>query len=114
MRPAALAAVCLCALALLVVPSASSSRPDPCAKAHHDTCSTVGVGYYRHYRFGTRWFGDFHGAVPGAVHTFCIDLGYWFPNPKYRYREQHGPLRNRDRELVSAERRQRMAYAAWT
>src|SRR5438874_7701754 len=110
MRPAALAAVLCCALALLAVPSASlavepPNHDDPCSKAGRDTCGTLGVGYYRHYRYGIRWFGDYRGAIPGVAHTFCIDLGFWYPNPKDRYREQKGPLRNRRGKPVSAERR---------
>ena len=48
------------------------------------------------------------------AHTFCIDLQYWYPAPKYRFRESTaGTLRNRDGETVSLEKRRRMAYAIW-
>ena len=71
-----------CAFALLAVPRASlaltpPNSNDPCSSAGRNTCGTLGVGYYKDYRYGIRWFGDFRGAVPGAKHTFCIDLGFW-------------------------------------
>ena len=63
---------------------------------------------------GSRWFGDFRGAVPGAAHTFCIDLGYWYPSPRYRFREVSGALRNRQGEAVSVVNQRKMAFAIWT
>jgi hypothetical protein len=107
-----------CALALLAVPRASFGADppnpnDPCSNAGRNTCGTLGVGYYKTYRYGLRWFGDFRGAVPGEAHTFCIDLGFWYPSPSYRFRESSGPLRNRNDEPVSALNQQKMAYAIW-
>jgi hypothetical protein len=107
-----------CALALLVLPRASFAGDppnpnDPCSRAGRNTCGTLGVGYYKTYRYGLRWFGDFRGAVPGRAHTFCIDLGFWYPSPSYRFREATGPLRNRTDETVSTVNQQKMAYAIW-
>ena len=63
---------------------------------------TTGIGSYETYRYGIRWFGDYRGAVPGAAHTYCIDLRYWYPSRAYRFREDtSGTLRNRDGETVS-------------
>jgi hypothetical protein len=105
-----------CALALVLFPRASlGAEPpnpnDPCSSAGRNTCGTLGVGYYKTYRYGIRWFGDFRGAVPVEVHTFCIDLGFWYPSPSYRFRESTGPLRNRENEPVSVASQQKMAYA---
>jgi hypothetical protein len=61
-----------------------------------------------------RWFGDYRGVVPGAEHTYCIDLRYWYPSARSRFREDTSrTLQNRDGELVSLEHRRRMAYAVW-
>jgi Sortase domain len=118
-RIVGLAAILGCALALTAVPQASLAADppnpnDPCSSAGRNTCGTLGVGYHRTYRYGLRWFGDFRGAIPGPAHTFCIDLGYWFPARKYRFREVSGPLRNRQGELVSVVNQQKMAFAIWT
>src|SRR5262245_48195748 len=79
-----------------------------------NTCGTLGVGSYETYRYGVRWFGDYRGVVPGADHSYCIDLRYWYPRAKSRFREDTSPtLDNRDGEPVSLERRRRMAYAVW-
>jgi hypothetical protein len=90
------------------------NRNDPCSSMGRNTCGTLGVGSYETYRYGVRWFGDYRGVVPGAEHTYCIDLRYWYPNPTSRFREDASPtLENRDGKLVSLERRRRMAYAVW-
>ena len=52
------------ALALLAVsPATNEAVPpnpkDPCANNGRDTCGTTGVGFYKTYRYGQRWFGDF-------------------------------------------------------
>ena len=88
---------------------------DPCATGTVNSCGTTGVGFYRSYSFGTRWFGDFRGLVPGRFHMFCIDLRYWYPGPDYAYKpiEATG-LRNRDGEAVPVVSLQKMAYALWT
>jgi hypothetical protein len=106
------------ALALLALPSSSlGGEPpnpnDPCSSAGKNTCGTLGVGSYRTYRYGIRWFGDFRGAVQGEAHTYCIDLGYWYPSPDYRFRESSRALRNRNDEPVSLPNQQRLAYAVW-
>lgn len=87
---------------------------DPCARNGRDTCGTTGVGFYRRYRYGLRWFGDYRGAVRGETHSFCIDLGYWYASRRYRYRLlRAAPLRNRAGELVSREHLRELAYAVW-
>ena len=106
MRIVGFAAIVGCALVLIAVPQRRAVEPpnpnDPCSSAGRNTCGTLGVGYHRKYRYGVRWFGDFRGAVPDTAHTFCIDLGYWYPSPRYRFREVSGPLRNRLNEAVSS------------
>ena len=107
----------------LVALSAASSAPraaqppnpnDPCARSGRDTCGTAGVGFYRLTRYGTRWFGDFRGAIKGHPHAFCIDLRFWYASPSYRYRElSSGVLRNREGAIISREKQQRIAYALW-
>ncbi len=112
------AALLGCALALLLSPLPAGARAaqtgsDPCSSAGRDTCGTTGVGYYKEYRYGIRWFGDYRGAVPGAAHTFCIDLGLWYPSADYKFRESSGPLRNQENEVVPFERQRRLAFAVW-
>jgi Sortase domain len=117
---ARIAAAFACAAVVLVAPAgAPAGEPpnqnDPCSAGGRDSCGTTGVGFYANYRYGIRWFGDYRGAVPGLPHTFCIDLRYWYPSPKYRFRKDtSATLKNRDGETVSVENRRRMAYAMWT
>lgn len=107
------------ALAVLAVPAASHALAppnphDPCSAAGRDSCGTLGVGFYKRYRYGMRWFGDFHGAVAGAAHAFCIDLGYWYASRSYRYRLQStSVLRDRAGKVVAPEHREEIAYAIW-
>jgi hypothetical protein len=108
-----------CVVALLAASSAPrAAKPpnpkDPCARSGRDTCGTAGVGFYRLTRYGTRWFGDFRGAVKGHRHAFCIDLRFWYASPSYRYREVSSTvLRNRDGAIISGEKQRRIAYALW-
>jgi Sortase domain len=108
-----------CVVALLVTSSAPrAAKPpnqnDPCARSGRDICGTAGVGFYRATRYGIRWFGDFRGAVNGHRPTFCIDLRYWYASQSYRYREITSTvLRNRDGEIVSRAKQERIAYALW-
>jgi hypothetical protein len=110
----------VCALlALAAAPTSRALDPpnpnDPCSRAGRDTCGTTGVGFYRAYRYGIRWFGDFRGAIPEAAHTFCLDLGYWYPAGRHDYREQPADvLRNRLGRTVPLAARQKLAYAVWT
>ena len=76
-------------------------------------CGTTGVGFYKVYRYGIRWFGDYRGAIPGEAHTYCIDLGFWYPSLAQKYAEDASPLRNRDGEPVRLDRQQKLAYAIW-
>jgi hypothetical protein len=111
------AAVVLAAGALVVSPVVRAAQPpdphDPCVRAGRDTCGTAGVGSYRTYRYGLRWFGDYRGALATKLPTFCLDLGYWYAARSYGYRAAAGPLRNRDGAAVSSEDRRRLAYAVW-
>jgi Sortase domain len=107
------------AVHLAVASPASAAEPpiriDPCSSAGRNTCRTLGVGFYDENRYGIRWFGDFRGAVPGKSPMFCIDSRFWYASRAYKYREAAaGALRNRDGEVVSTERRQKIAYAIWT
>jgi LPXTG-site transpeptidase (sortase) family protein len=119
MRGTLVFAAALCALLALVGPPASlavtpPNPNDPCATNGHNTCGTSGVGFYRDYKFGTRWFGDFRNAIPGTVHTFCLDLGYWYPSPTYEYREDtSGGLTNKLGKAVPLVNQQKIAYAIW-
>jgi hypothetical protein len=107
-----------CACALIAAPPAFGATPpsanDPCVKATRDVCNTTGVGYYKTYRYGTRWFGDFKNAIPGTAHSYCIDLRFWYPGPDYRYKEDtSGSLVNKDGNAVPLPNEQRIAYATW-
>ena len=113
--------VVVCAIATLAVAPAvvraavPPDRGDPCANAGRDTCGTTGVGLYKSVsRYGVRWFGDFRRAVPGEEHTFCLDLGYWYASPAYRYRPAAAAsLRATNGRAVSTEKQARIAYAIW-
>jgi hypothetical protein len=114
-----LAGAALCSVVLLASPAVSrSAHPpnpnDPCSRAGKDTCGTTGVGFYKVYRYGIRWFGDYRGAIPGEAHTYCIDLGYWYPSTAQKYAEETSPLRNRNGEAVTVSRQQKLAHAIWT
>ncbi len=63
--------------------------------------------------YGRRWFGDYRGALTSKLPTFCLDLGYWYASPSYRYRPVAGPLRSRAGATVAREDRRRLAYAVW-
>ena len=117
MRPGSLLAAATCALAFLAAPSGSHAAVppnpnDPCSSAGRDSCGTLGVGFYKGSRYGTRWFGDFRNAVPGHAHAFCIDLRFWYASRSYRYRAATSAiLRNRDGEAVPAANQARLSYA---
>lgn len=120
MRPKFLLAVTLaCAAAFLIAPSASFAREpvnqnDPCSTAGRNSCGTNGVGTYKSYRYGIRWFGDFRGAVSGVGPTFCIDLRWWYPARRYNFREiPVTGLRNTDGVAISVAKQEQMAYALW-
>ena len=55
-------------LATIVGSAAIAAEPpnqnDPCSRGGRNTCGTTGVGLYKTYRYGLRWFGDYRGAVP--------------------------------------------------
>jgi len=87
------------------VPVASAAVPpnpkDPCISGTRDICNTTGVGYYKTYSYGTRWFGDFKNAIPGTANTYCIDLRFWYPGAGYVYKEDtSGTLSNKDGQAV--------------
>ena len=113
------AVVLAASLWLLTLPAgAPAGEPpnqnDPCSAGGRNTCGTTGTGFYDTYRYGLRWFGDFRGLVPNESHTFCIDLRYWYPAARYRFREvSSARLVNRDGETVSLESKRRLAYAIW-
>ena len=107
-----------CAFALVVVQAAVAATPpkakDPCVSGTKDICGTTGVGYYKTYSFGTRWFGDFKNAIPGGTHSYCIDLRFWYPGPSYKYKEDtSGNLTNKSGGAVPFPNQQRIAYAIW-
>jgi len=91
------------------------NQNDPCSKAGRNTCGTLGTGSYETYRYGIRWFGAYTGVVPGVDQTYCIDLRYWYPSPRYRFRRDTSEtLENRDGRPITLESRRRMAYAVWS
>ncbi len=111
-------AVSVCALLLAVSPSGSQTATppnpsDPCARTGRDVCGTTGVGFYKQYRYGLRWFGDYRGAIPGVAHTYCLDLGFWYPSAAQRYEQDASPLRNRDGAPVPVVKQEELAYAIW-
>ncbi len=92
------------------------NQNDPCSRGGRDSCSTTGVGEYRSYKFGLRWFGDYRGAIEGVNGaTFCLDLRFWYPGRAYDYElvEPGAELRNRDGDRVAAESLRRMNWAMW-
>ncbi len=107
-------------LAVLALPSAgSASEPpnhnDPCAHTGRNVCATAGVGYYKTYRYGLRWFGDFRGVGTADRHLYCIDLRYWYPASSFHYTEATGGvLRNRDGKVVSLAAQAQISYAIFT
>jgi Sortase domain len=105
-------------LALLACTGAGAVAPpnphDPCASGGRDTCGTTGIGFYKNYRYGLRWFGDYKGVVPGLGRGFCIDLGYWYPSAADRYVLVTSPgLRTTTGRALLLLDRQQMAYAVW-
>jgi LPXTG-site transpeptidase (sortase) family protein len=117
LRPVRLALALVVLLLASPAVAAAKEPPnpnDPCSSVGRNTCNTLGVGFYDTYRYGIRWFGDYRGAVRDVVHTFCIDLQYWYPSARYRFKESTADtLKNRAGETVSLESRRRMAYAMW-
>ncbi len=105
--------------AALVPAAVQAAEPpnqnDPCSRGGRDSCSTTGVGEYKTYRFGLRWFGDYRNAIEGVGGAaFCLDLRFWYPGRAYDYELAEGSeLRNRDGDLVPAASLRRMNYAMW-
>jgi Sortase domain len=105
-------------LALAVCAGAGAVQPpnpnDPCASGGRNTCGTTGIGFYKDYRYGVRWFGDYKDVVAGLGRGFCIDLGYWYPSAadKYALVTSAGLRTSRGREILLVDR-QKMAYAIW-
>ena len=122
MGGARLLGVSLAATAVLLLAGPPTSRAadppnpnDPCISGTRNVCGTTGVGSYKTYRYGTRWFGDFRNVVPGQFHMYCIDLRFWYPGPDYDYKEVPAAgLRNRANELIPVSNLQKIAYAIWT
>ena len=117
-RPLLLLALLIGASASLPALTLAAEPPnqnDPCSRAGRNTCDTNGVGQYKSYRYGVRWFGDYRGAVDGVRDAlFCIDLRFWYPGRQFKYEESDATsLRNRDGDAVSAESLRRMSYAIW-
>jgi hypothetical protein len=109
----ALLLACAVALCALRAAPAAAAEPDPCSKGGRDACGTLGVGFYSATNGRARWFGDYRGAVRAEAHAFCIDLGFWYASPAYRYRRVTGMLRRRDGLPVPPEKQNRIAYALW-
>jgi hypothetical protein len=116
-RRIVLGLVCTTALAAAPAALGASSPPtrkDPCVSGTKDICGTTGVGFYKTYSYGTRWFGDYKAAIPGTSHTYCIDLRFWYPGPQYNYKEDTSTtLVNKSGETVPLPNTQRIAFAVW-
>jgi len=104
----------------LVPAAAPAAEPpnqnDPCSRNGRDSCKTTGVGQYKTYRYGLRWFGDYRNVVPGVKGPmFCIDLRYWYPSRSFGFAERPADtaLRNREGDVVSAASLRKMSYAIW-
>jgi hypothetical protein len=91
------------------------NQKDPCSRGGRDSCNTTGVGEYKTYKFGVRWFGDYRGAIEGVDGpAFCLDLRFWYPGRAYDYElAEPGSLSNRDGDRVSVDDLRRMNYAMW-
>ena len=91
------------------------NQNDPCSRGGRDSCNTTGVGEYRTYKFGLRWFGDYRGAIEGVSGAaFCLDLRFWYPGRAYDYElDESGELRNRDGDRVAPDNIRRMNWAMW-
>lgn len=91
------------------------NQNDPCSSAGRNTCETNGVGAYRDYRYGVRWFGDYRRVIDGVSDPlFCIDLRFWYPSKAFGYEKRTASgLRNKDGDAVSAAKLRRMAFALW-
>ncbi|MEA2190774.1 MAG: hypothetical protein QOI73_895 [Solirubrobacteraceae bacterium] len=109
-------------LTTVAAPAALAAEPpdqrDPCSRGGRDSCHTTGVGQYKSYRYGVRWFGDYRGAIRGVSNpAFCLDLRFWYPGRAYDFAAiaagAAGALRNRDGDAVSARNLGRMSYAIW-
>jgi hypothetical protein len=103
----------------LASPALAAQPPnpnDPCVSGGQDTCGSTGVGFYKNYRYGTRWFGDYKDVVSGQTHGFCIDLRYWYPSASDAYRSQSiaNGLKNRAGAAVSLSHQEEMAYAVYS
>ncbi|MCU0307314.1 MAG: sortase [Thermoleophilia bacterium] len=90
------------------------NQNDPCSSAGRNTCGTTGVGSYRDYRYGIRWFGDYRRVIPGVAQAFCIDLRFWYPAARSRFEERSADgLRNKAGRAVPPASLRRMAWALW-
>ncbi|MEA2154850.1 MAG: hypothetical protein QOE11_990, partial [Solirubrobacteraceae bacterium] len=91
------------------------NQNDPCSRGGRDSCGTTGVGQYKTYRYGLRWFGDYRGAIRDVEGpAFCLDLRFWYPGRSYDFRRRSADeLRNREGDLVTSESLRRMSYAMW-
>lgn len=107
--------VAACAVPAVAAAAEPPNQNDPCSRAGRNTCDTTGVGAYRTYRYGIRWFGDYRGVVAGVDDPlFCVDLRFWYPAKRFGYeRRSAAGLKNRDGDAVSADKLRRMAFALW-
>ena len=111
------AVVALLALPTLAQAADPPNPNDPCSTGTRNTCGTTGVGFYETYRYGTRWFGDFRGLVPGRVPHVLHRPALLVPGPPVP-RTSDASVTGlqepgwRDGDAVS--NLQKIAYAIWT
>lgn len=108
------------ALLLAVAPAtASAAEPpngnDPCSRAGRDSCGTAGLGAYRTYRYGIRWFGSYRNAIPGvSAPAWCIDLRFWYPSSRFGYAKRSAAgLRSKEGKLISPAELRRLSWVVF-
>jgi LPXTG-site transpeptidase (sortase) family protein len=100
-------------------PLAHAAEPpnqnDPCSRAGRDSCGTTGVGAYKTYKFGVRWFGNYRGAIPNvSLPSWCIDLRFWYPSSKFGYTKRSAQgLRSKEGKTLSSAELRQMSWAIW-
>lgn len=116
MRRFSLALTLTLLVTLLAAASASAAEPpnqnDPCSRAGRNTCETTGLGAYRTYSYGVRWFGSYRDAIPGvALPAWCIDLRFWYPSARFGYvKRSTAGLRSREGKRISAAELRQMSW----
>ena len=97
-------------------PPSPRTRTTRASAAGRTPAARTGVGYYKMYRYGTRWFGDYRDVVAGTSHTLLHRPALLVPVEDRRLQralDRDAGLRNRAGQAVSASMQQEIAYAVW-